>query len=197
MIHTVETHMRKVVLYIAMSLDGYIADSDNTVDWIKGQDDSAENEDTYTPFFASVDTVIMGKRTYDKIATELSPDVWPYSGATTYVITHHTLSDRDDIRFTDAAPCHLVSQLKKEVGKDIWICGGADIFNQLLRENLIDTFHVAIIPVILGNGTRLFEAADTLIELRLTDTMNYNGIVETVYERKEPLDTVITPSENR
>ena len=87
--------------------------------------------------------------------------------------------------------------MKKGEGKDIWICGGADIFNQLLRENLIDTFHVAIIPVILGNGTRLFEAADTLIELRLTGTMNYNGIVETVYERKEPLDTVITPSENR
>lgn len=52
--------MRKVILYVAVSLDGYIADAQKSVHWIKGQDDSAEMLDTYTPFFASVDTVIMG-----------------------------------------------------------------------------------------------------------------------------------------
>lgn len=80
--------MRKVILYVAVSLDGYIADAQKSVHWIKGQDDSAEMLDTYTPFFASVDTVIMGKRTYDQIVTELSPERWPYTEAETYVFTH-------------------------------------------------------------------------------------------------------------
>ena len=56
--------MKKVVLYIAMSLDGYIADCKKSVNWIKGQDDSVEMQDTYSAFFDNVDTVIMGKRTY-------------------------------------------------------------------------------------------------------------------------------------
>lgn len=66
--------MKKVVLYIAMSLDGYITDSQKTVDWIKGQDDNAEMLDTYSAFFETIDTVIMGKRTYEQITKELSPD---------------------------------------------------------------------------------------------------------------------------
>lgn len=83
-----QDNMKKVVLYIAMSLDGYIADCRRSVDWIKGQDDSAEMPDTYSAFFDTIDTVIMGKRTYDQITTELSPDTWPYAGAVTYVLTH-------------------------------------------------------------------------------------------------------------
>lgn len=55
--------MRKVILYIAVSLDGYIADSEGSVEWISGQDKNVEMEDTFTPFFSGVDTVIMGKRT--------------------------------------------------------------------------------------------------------------------------------------
>ena len=79
--------MKKTILYIAVSLDAYIADRNGSVDWIKGQDDLDESEDTFTPFFDSVDTVIMGKRTYDQIVTELSPNQWPYIGASTFVIT--------------------------------------------------------------------------------------------------------------
>jgi dihydrofolate reductase len=71
--------MKNVVLYIAMSLDGYIADSKGSVDWIKGQSDSSEMPDTYSPFFKNIDTVILGKRTYDQIITELSPDEWSHN----------------------------------------------------------------------------------------------------------------------
>lgn len=61
---------RNVILNIAVSLDGYIADGNGSVDWIKGQNDSVEPEDTFTPFFDSVETVIMGKRAYDQIVTD-------------------------------------------------------------------------------------------------------------------------------
>ena len=79
--------MRKVILYIAVSLDGYIADGKGAVDWIGGHDENVEMEDTFTPFFSGVDMVIMGRKTYNQIVTELSPDRWPYEGATTYVLT--------------------------------------------------------------------------------------------------------------
>lgn len=177
--------MKNVVLYIAMSLDGYIADSKGSVDWIKGQSDSSEIPDTYSPFFKNIDTVILGKRTYDQIITELSPDEWPYSGATTYVFTHSTsMTDTKDIKFTNANPCGLIGTLKEETGKNIWVCGGADIVNQLMKEDLIDIYHIAIIPVILGGGIRLFDTTDNQINLRLIETVNYNGITEVIYESR-------------
>ena len=175
--------MRKIILYVAASLDGYMADSQKSVNWIKGQDDTAEMQDTFTPFFASVDTVIMGRTTYEQIVTELSPEKWPYSGAMTYVLTHRPMVDAEGIRFTSGNPCQLVNELRHRAGKDIWICGGADIISQLLKDDLIDVFHIATIPVILGGGVRLFAETDGMMNLRLTNTVNYNGIIETVYER--------------
>lgn len=175
--------MRKVILYIAVSLDGYIADSQKSVHWIKGQDDSAEMLDTYTPFFASVDTVIMGKRTYDQIVTELSPERWPYTEAETYVFTHELMIDTENIKFVSGNPCQFINDLRQGIGKNIWICGGADIINQLLKEDLIDVFHIATIPTILGSGTRLFGETDVR-QLKLVDNVVYNGIIEAVYERQ-------------
>lgn len=176
--------MKKVVLYIAMSLDGYIADSQNSVDWIKGQDDNAEMLDTYSAFFETIDTVIMGKRTYEQITTELSLDKWVYEGAATYVCTHMPLSDTKNIKFINSAPNQLIHKLRNEAGKNIWICGGADIINQVLKENLIDIFHIAIIPVLLGEGVKLFDKIGGMIKLRLVNTINYNGVIEAVYERR-------------
>lgn len=137
--------MRKVILYVAVSLDGYIADAQKSVYWIKGQDDSAEMLDTYTPFFASVDTVIMGKRTYDQIVTELSPERWPYTEAETYVFTHELMVATENIKFVSGNLCQLVNDLRQGAGKNIWICGGANVVNQLIRANLIDIFHIATI----------------------------------------------------
>lgn len=72
--------MRKVILYIAMSLDGYIADRKGNVNWLAGQDDAGEQIDTYGAFINEVDTVVMGWNTYRQITTELSPEEWPIRG---------------------------------------------------------------------------------------------------------------------
>lgn len=176
--------MKNVVLYIASSLDGYIADTNYSVDWIQGQDESIELLDTYTPFFNTIDTVIMGKRTYDQIIKELSPDKWPYSGTLTYVFTHESIGAKDDIIFTQENPSQLVNRLKRDNGKDIWICGGADIINQLMGDNMIDIFHITTIPVILGGGIKLFERTGRKLYLELIDTQEYNGIIEAIYKRK-------------
>ena len=137
-------------------------------------------------FFANVGTFIMGRRTYEQITTELSPGMWPYSGAVTYVQTHDAPTvDTEDIRFTDDEPRRLINNLEEGTGKNIWICGGADVINQLMKEDLIDRFHIAMIPVVLGGGIRLFEEIGRMINLTLVDTLNYNGVVEVVYDRRK------------
>ena len=172
------------MLYIAMSLDGYIADQKGSVNWLSGQDDNIDNEDTYSEFIKDGDTVLMGWKTYNQIVTELSPDEWVYSGLDTYIFTHRSLEDKDDIHFAGEQPEQLVERLKSEEGKNIWICGGAEIVNQLLKVDLIDRFHIAVIPVLLGSGTRLFPESQDKKLLRLITKKQYNGICELLYEKR-------------
>ena len=162
--------MRKVILYIAVSLDGYIADGKGAVDWIGGHDENVEMEDTFTPFFSGVDMVIMGRKTYNQIVTELSPDRWPYEGATTYVLTHHKETDNTkNICFKNIDVCRFVEEVAQ----------------QLISNNLIDTYHLVVIPVILGGGISLFGGFTRKIDLTLVETKKYNGIVEVIYNQKQ------------
>ncbi|MBC5742921.1 dihydrofolate reductase [Lachnospiraceae bacterium MD308] len=176
--------MRRVVLFIAMSLDGYIADSEGGVDWLKGQDENAENVDVYSDFVKDVDTVVMGWNTYHQIVTELSLSEWIYADLSSYVITHRDVVSAEKIVFSREDLCNLVKRLAKEKGKDIWICGGAEIIRQLMREDMIDIYYISVIPVILGKGIRLFGGLDREIHLRLRETQSYNGITDLVYERR-------------
>lgn len=176
--------MRKVVLFIAMSLDGYIADLNGSVDWLNGQCDEVENEDTYSEFVKDIDTVVMGWKTYYQVVTELSPSEWVYSDFISYVITHKERTSTDKIRFIHESPSNLVRRLKEEDGKDIWICGGASIVQQLMQDGLIDKFYISIIPTILGSGIRLFGPLDVELKLKLMENRNYNGIMEVIYEKR-------------
>ena len=176
--------MRKVVLYIAMSLDGYIADKNGGVDWLMGDGSDPENQGSYPDFIKTIDTVILGHTTYHQIATELSPDVWMYEGKLTYVLTHKKYENKEDILFTDENVPELIERLKIEEGKDIWICGGATIVNQLLQTDLIDRFCFTLIPTILGKGIKLFDSFDKEKTLKFISTKNYNGMIDLVYERQ-------------
>ncbi len=176
--------MRNVSLFIAMSLDGYIADQDGGVDWLKGHSDDNGGDDIYSGFVKNIDTILMGKKTYHQIVTELSPQEWVYNDFITYVVTHNEQSSSDKIRFVNINPASLVRNLKEENGKDIWICGGANIVQQLVDEDLIDCYHITIIPVLLGSGIRLFENVDHQIELRLRDVRLSNGMTNLIYERR-------------
>lgn len=176
--------MRKVTLYIAMSLDGYIADRDGNVDWLNGQGSNTEDMDTYSIFMKEVDTVIMGWRTYHQVTTELSPDKWIYSELTSYIITHRTLPSTDNLKFVRDDPCNIIQKLKQEPGRGIWICGGANIIQPLIKADLIDEYYISIIPTLLGSGIRLWGENEEEIKLKLLHTQSYNGIIELVYTRR-------------
>lgn len=177
--------MRKVILYIAMSLDGYIADKDGGVSWLNGDGSDSENEGSYSEFIETVDTVIMGYKTYHQVVTELSPNEWVYSGMKSYVITHKEMQSTDEIIFTDKPLESLMEELKEKNGKDIWICGGSSIVNQMIEFELIDEICVSVIPVILGEGIRLFDAHKKTTNLNLVSTRSYNGITDLRYEVKK------------
>lgn len=145
--------MRKVSLFIAMSLDGYIADRRGGVDWLKGQGNDDENVDAYSAFVKDIDTVLMGWNTYHQIVTELSPNKWIYGDFITYVITHNECTSSENIRFENINPVDLVKRLLEENGKDIWICGGANLVRQLVNKDLIDCYHITVIPTLLGSLT--------------------------------------------
>ncbi|MCI9546371.1 MAG: dihydrofolate reductase [Lachnospiraceae bacterium] len=176
--------MRKVVLFIAMSLDGYIADRNGKVDWLDSQDETTDAEHAYSEFTNTIDTVIMGWKTYAQVTTELSPSQWVYDDFTSYVITHRQKTSTEKIKFVSESPADLVKRLRERTGKDIWICGGASIAQQLMDADLIDRFHLSIIPTVLGDGVRLFGSRRQELRLRLLCAQSYNGITEVIYEKR-------------
>ncbi|WP_455715406.1 dihydrofolate reductase family protein [Anaerosporobacter sp.] len=177
--------MRKVILYIAMSLDGFIADEFGGVDWLVGQEDTSEEQGSYARFIKTVDTVIMGYTTYHQVTTELAPGNWPYKGLRTYVLTHKYKKTEEDIIFTDKNIQELVTKIRMEPGKNIWICGGANLVNQFMKEDLIDRYHITVIPTILGKGIPLFHDNNSSIRLKLISSESYNGMIDLIYERRE------------
>lgn len=174
--------MKRVILFIAVSLDGYIADENGGVGWLAGEDPNADDMEGYGAFIQGIDTVIIGGATYRQIAHELSPDKWPYAGLQSYVLTSRPEKNRENITFFSSDLPGLVRKLRQEPGKDIWICGGARIVNQLAREGLIDEYQISVIPLLLGGGIRLFESGLPSTKLHLKRVQAKNGMVESVYE---------------
>lgn len=100
------------------------------------------------------------------------------------MITHNEHTSSEKIRFTKINPVDLIKSLKEQNGKDIWICGGANLVQQLVNEDVIDYYYITVIPTLLGSGIRLFENAKHEIKLRLLKTQSYNGMTDLIYTRR-------------
>lgn len=94
------------------------------------------------------------------------------------------MGDKEDISFWNKDLESLIHSLKKQKGKDIWICGGASIANQLMKLNLIDEYQLTIVPTLLGNGVKLFEEGRSRQNLHLVSTETLNGFVNLVYRKR-------------
>lgn len=175
---------RKVILYIAMSLDGYIADNNGGVSWLEGHSDNPNSDNGYNDFIKDIDTIVMGMTTYEQVVNELSPNNWPYQGMNSYVFTHKTVEDNKNAEFVSSDIVEFINKLKNEDGKSIWICGGANIVNQLIKAGLIDEYHLTIMPIILGKGIRLFSDTNLTSLLKMKQTKEINGILDVIYTRR-------------
>lgn len=176
--------MRKTVLFIAMSVDGYIADTQGDVAWLNGQNPEIDSMASYQEFIQTVDTIIMGWTTYHQITTELFNSEWPYKGMKTYVLTHRQCENEDEIEFINTDVCSLVERLKNSEGQQIWICGGAKIAQPLIENKSIDRYRFSIIPILLGDGIPLFKHISEHQPLKLIDSFSYNGITDLIYEQR-------------
>ena len=174
--------MRKTVAYLAVSLDGYIADAQGSVAWLDAFADASE-EDGYGAFVQTVDTVVMGGRTYRQITEELSPGVWPYDGLHSYVWTR-SVAPLPHARRIDGDLAEWLRVQKHGTGKDIWLCGGAELVRQALELDLIDELRLTIIPTLLGAGIPLFGGLTAPKLLELVSHRAENGMVECVYRRR-------------
>ena len=173
---------REFILYISMSLDGYIAKKDGSIDWLA---DHVEGEVDlgYETFLSTVDTVIMGSKTYKQIVEELSPDVWPYEDKKCYVVTSSDYPQNPHVTFVSDIDS-LVCQLQQEEGKDIWILGGSKVVAHFMEKNLIDEFQIAIMPVILQEGIPLFSYEGKACSLRLVESKVISGVTLQTYRKK-------------
>lgn len=176
--------MGKIVLYLAISVDGYLADERGGVDWLAGDGSEPDAPGSYPAFLDTVDAIVMGWTTYHQLVTKLSPDRWPYEGRPCYVVTHRQEKDQENIFFWNGELPILADKLKAEHAGNVWICGGASVAGQLLREGRIDQLWLSIIPTVLGNGVRLFPELPQELPLKLVKTEHWNGIVDLVYEKR-------------
>lgn len=175
---------RNIVLYIAVSLDGYIARKNGAVDWLVGNNDTPDIDNGYDRFYSTIDTVVMGRTTYEQVINELSPDVWVYEGKKCYVATTRKFELDDRVEFISGNIAGFIDNLKKQEGRDIWLVGGGKLIDQFIKQNLIDKYIISIIPTILGDGIPLFLENNPQIKLKLTGTRSIDGIAELTYVKR-------------
>ncbi len=172
------TH-RKVILYIAMSLDGYIAKPNDDLSFLNSVQKEGEDYG-YFDFIKSVDTVILGRKTYDWVMKHV--DEFPHKDKTTYIITRHYKASEGNLHYYNGDLKKLISQLKSQEGKNIFCDGGAEMVNLLLKDKLIDELIISVIPVLLGEGTRLFKDGRPEQSLKLISSKSYEkGLVQLHY----------------
>lgn len=174
---------RKVILYIAFSLDGFIAKPDDNLDFLNLV--QKENEDYgYFDFISTVDTVIVGRKTYDWVMKN-APD-FGHEDKETYVITRSKTEQKGNIIFYNGSLVDLISDLKSINGKNIFCDGGAKIVNELFKHKLIDEMVLSIIPIMVGNGTKLFHLDIPEQELTLLSAKSFDtGLVQLHYKIKK------------
>ncbi|URM36126.1 dihydrofolate reductase family protein [Flavobacterium anhuiense] len=176
--------MRKISLFIAMSLDGYIAKPNDDLSFLKLVEKDGEDYG-YAKFTADIDTIIIGRKTYDYVLKEIGASHYDNGQRDVYVITRTERPQIERTIFYTGNIAELVEKLKSEKGKNIYCDGGAEVINELLKNSLIDEFIISIIPVLLGNGTKLFRDGrpEQILEFVSAKTFE-TGLVQLYYKKK-------------
>lgn len=167
----------KCSVFIATSLDGFIAREDGSIDWLmKANSVAKPGEDCgYKAFMATVDALVMGRHSYEKVLTF---DPWPYGDLPTVVMSSQKIvipeGLQNSISISSETPTELVKRLTNQGLKHLYIDGGITIQN-FIKENLIGDLTITLIPVLLGNGRPLFGELLQDVELRHVETHSYDG----------------------
>lgn len=172
----------KICVFIACSLDGFIAGPNDELDWLPTDEEGME--DTFTPFFERVGAMLMGRRTFDVVVG--MEGFWPYGDTPVLVATRRPLtSEIPTVRRAEGPITAMVEQaLEAARGKDVYVHGGA-LIRSALDAGLVDELTVTVVPTILGAGRPLFAGVSRRHELELEDVRPIGlGLVQLRYRRK-------------
>ena len=184
--------MRRTQYYCATLLDGYIAEADDTLDWLTKYEGSFEGDDaepikgSYERFYEGVGALVMGSATYEFVLRELGE--WPYKGKPTWVLTSRDLpgpeGDGVDVRIGSAKVVDIYDEMIGAAGdRDLWVVGGGNVASQFADEGLLDEVLLTVVPVVLGGGKPLFDRRVPGGPIQLTGTRRFDsGMVELRYE---------------
>ncbi len=176
--------MKKLKLYIASSLDGFIAREDGNLKWLTEAPNPDNDDHGYAAFLETVDTVLMGNSTHKWVVAEGIAD--PYPDMKNFVFTRGEARVDGNINYINDDPVAFTTELKKGSGKDIFLVGGGELIKQLLSAGLIDQMIIFIVPVVLGRGIRLFPESDTPLTLNYQTKevqLRSNGFVQMEFIR--------------
>jgi dihydrofolate reductase len=174
-----------ITLHVVSSLDGVIAKKDNSVSWLDSSGDVYEkgvSDGNADDSVTSIDCFVLGSRTYEH-ALQLG---WPYGDTPTVVVTNRELpSTRKSVEFYSGDLKKLVDEILAPRYGNIWLVGGAMLCQSFLRLDLVDEIRLAIMPVLLGDGLRLFDNSGIERRWHLKDVVAYKtGVVELLYWRQ-------------
>lgn len=169
----------KTVLYIAASLDGYIAAEDESLDWLLNVEGDGDNG--FSKFYDTVDTILMGRKTYDWIMEHEGQD-FPYKGKECYVFSKARQESSKNVTFINSDPAEFAESIKNKRGKNIWLVGGGILIDAFFKQKAVDTIIINIAPIILGSGIPLFHDSDLQTRLSLKKIRRYNQFAELHYE---------------
>lgn len=173
---------RKLVLYIAMSLDGYIAGENDDISWLSIVEQEGEDYG-YFEFIKTVDTVIMGRKTYDKV---LSFGIdFPHSDKKCYILSKSKTGKDENVEYWNGNVKDLMTEIRQQDGLNIYCDGGSEIVFELMKHHLIDEYVISIIPTLVGKGVTLFKSGRPTEHLTLKKVLSFpKGLVQLWYERK-------------
>ena len=181
----------KITLHVVSSLDGIIAKKDNSVSWFETADTYEKGvtvtEDDAAAFLRKIDCYVMGSHTYEH-ALELAKNYgWAYGDTPTIVLSQrHLAVERNSVELFSGDLETLVNERLKPNYTNVWVVGGAELVKNFLRYKLADEIRISVVPIILGDGLRLFDETVSEQALRLKDHSAYkNCMVEMVYEIKK------------
>jgi len=178
--------MRKVILDLAVSLDGFIEGSNGEIDWCIMDDDM-----DFDSFLSNIDTIFYGRVSYDSwgnyhpknYADDSGKAFWQNIHSKKKYVFSSEIRNDEHATFINSDIADKVAEIKNQLGKDIWLYGGASLIQTFIQLNLIDVYRISVHPIALGTGKPLFENLTNRLNLKLTQTNTFkSGVVQLIYE---------------
>lgn len=174
---------REVILYIAMSVDGFIAGENDDLTFLSAAEYPGEDYG-YEDFNKKVDTVIWGRKTYDKVLT-FGMD-FPHKDKKVYVLSGSRTGSDENVEYFSGDIQLLIDKLRAEAGKHIYIDGGAGLVFELMKKSLIDRIILSVVPALVGSGVRLFKEGTGFSKLKLVKSLTFpSGVVQLHYVKAD------------